>query len=396
MPGFEWIGQEEREQVNQVMTEGFSFRYNFDFLRNNHWKTRELEQLICDKFSVDHCHVLSSGTAALQTALVSMGIGAGDEVIVPSFTFVASAEAVLSVGALPVFAEIDNTLCLDPQDVERKITPRTKAVNVVQMCGGMARMDELSAVCKKHNILILEDACQAIGASYKGKALGSFGDIATFSFDSVKTISCGEGGAILTNNPNYYEYAHQYSDHGHTHIGSDRGAEEHPIIGLNYRISEMNAAMGVAQFAKLDNIIATQRKHKKQLKDALSQYAEIEFRHLPDETGDNAGFLSFFLPDAQTAIEVNAKLTEHGAGCFYWYDNNWHYIRRWEHIKTLSNPAQNKNKWGLSTNDTEKLRNTQTPQSDQIMSRCLSMLIMLNWEQAELDKRISTFKKIFS
>ena len=396
MPGFEWIGEEEKAQVNQVMTEGFSFRYNFDVLRNNHWKTRELEQLISDKFSVKHCHVLSSGTAALQTALICMGVGAGDEVIVPSFTFVASAEVVLSVGALPVFAEVDETLCLDPLDVERKITPRTKAVNVVQMCGGMARMDELSAVCKKHNILMLEDACQAIGATYNGKFLGSFGDISTFSFDSVKTVSCGEGGALLTNNTSYYEYAHQYSDHGHTHIGDDRGAEEHPIIGLNYRISEMNAAMGIAQFAKLDNIIATQRKHKKQLKDALAQYKEIEFRHLPDEAGDNAGFLSFFLPDAQRVVEVNKKLAEHGAGCFYWYDNNWHYIRRWQHIKTLSNPAQNKNKWGLSTDDAEKLLNTQTPQSDKLMSRCLSMLIMLNWDENEIAKRISVFEKIFN
>lgn len=396
MPGFEWIGEEERLQVNQVMSEGFSFRYNFDHLRNTHWKARQLEAMICQRFGVTHCHVLSSGTAALQTALVCMGVGVGDEVIVPAFTFVASAEAVLSVGALPVFAEVDESLCLDPKDVERKITTRTKAVNIVQMCGGMGRMDELVAVCQKHGVLLLEDACQATGGSYQGRPLGSFGDISTFSFDSVKTISCGEGGALLTNNQTYYDYAHQYSDHGHTHLGSDRGAEGHPIVGVNYRISEMNAAMGVAQMGKLEAMISTQRNHKKQLKEALSQYPEVEFRHLPDEEGDNAGFLSFFLPDEARVRDINAKLSEHGMGCFYWYDNNWHYIRHWDHIKHLSNPAGNKRKWGLSEEDTERLANTQTPQSDAIMSRCLSMLIMLNWSQEEINRRIEAFKVVFA
>lgn len=396
MPGFEWIGEEEIAQVNEVMREGFTFRYNFDGIRNNHWKARELEALICQRFSVQHCHLLASGTAALQTALVSMGVGVGDEVIIPAFTFVASAEAVLSIGALPVFAEVDQTLCLDPADVEKKITPRTKAVNIVQMCGAMGRMDELIAVCQKHNILLLEDACQATGGSYKGNPLGSFGDIATLSFDSVKTVSCGEGGALLTNHANYYDYAHQYSDHGHTHIGSDRGAEGHPIIGVNYRISEMNAAMGIAQLAKLEKMLERQRSHKQQLKEALSSYKEIEFRHLPDEEGDNAGFLSFFLPDAKQTQKIHTKLTENGIGCFYWYDNNWHYIRHWDHIKTLSNPAKDKTKWGLSKSDTERLYHTSTPQSDALMSRCLSMLIMLNWDQKELNRRIATFKTIFS
>jgi 8-amino-3,8-dideoxy-alpha-D-manno-octulosonate transaminase len=395
MPGFEWIGEEEQQQVNQVMTEGFTFRYNFDGLRNNHWKARELEQLVCDKFSVNHCHLVSSGTAALQTALIGMGVGAGDEVIVPAFTFVASVEVILAIGATPVFAEIDKTLCLDPVDVERKITSRTKAINVVQMCGGMAHMDALVALCQKHSILLLEDACQATGGSYHGRALGTIGHIGTYSFDSVKTISCGEGGAVLTNDASYYQFAHQYSDHGHSHVGDDRGAEEHPIVGLNFRISEMNAAMGIAQFAKLDKIISTQRAHKAQLKEALSQYAEVEFRELPDANGDNAGFLSFFLPSEERAVEVSKQLAENGAGCFYWYDNNWHYIRRWEHIKNLSNPAGDANKWGLSESDMESLRHTKTPQSDAIMSRCLSMLIMLNWDKEELDRRVSIFKKVF-
>lgn len=134
MPGFELFGPEEKQEVADVMENGFTFRYNFDAMRNDRWKTRDMEQLLCDKMNVKHAHLLSSGTAALQTALAAAGIGAGDEVIVPPFTFVASVEAVFMAGAIPVFAEIDETLCLSPEGIEAAITPRTKAVNLVHMC----------------------------------------------------------------------------------------------------------------------------------------------------------------------------------------------------------------------------------------------------------------------
>ena len=158
MPGFELFGPEEKQEVADVMENGFTFRYNFDHMRNDRWKTRDMEQLLCEKMNVKHAHLLSSGTAALQTAMMAAGIGAGDEVIVPPFTFVASVEAVFMAGAVPIFAEIDETLCLSPEGIEAAITPRTKAINLVHMCGSMARMDEIKAVCKKHNLVILEDA----------------------------------------------------------------------------------------------------------------------------------------------------------------------------------------------------------------------------------------------
>ncbi len=230
------------------MEKGFTFRYNFDGMRNDVWKARELEGLICDTLKVKHAHLVSSGTNALSTALASAGIGAGDEVIVPPFTFVASVEAIVLAGAIPVFAEIDETLTLSPEGIEAVITPKTKAVNFVHMCGSMGHMDEIKAICDKHSLVLLEDACQATGGTYKGQALGTIGQVGALSFDSVKTISCGEGGAILTNDDTIYTHAHQYSDHGHDHIGADRGAESHPIMGTNYRISEMNAAIGVAQW----------------------------------------------------------------------------------------------------------------------------------------------------
>jgi len=393
MPGFELFDETEKQQVNEVMEKGFTFRYNFDGMRNDVWKARELEDMICDSLQVKHAHLVSSGTTALSTALASAGIGAGDEVIVPPFTFVASVEAIVLAGAIPVFAEIDETLTLSAEGIEAVITPRTKAVNFVHMCGSMGHMDKIKAVCDKHNLVLLEDACQATGGTYQGKALGTLGQVGTLSFDSVKTISCGEGGAVLTNDETIYNHAHQYSDHGHDHIGMDRGAESHPIMGSNYRISEMNAAVGVAQWKKLDRILEIQRTNKKALKDALSQYNEVSFRVIPDEAGDNAGFLSVIMPTEARAKEVVKALAEENVpAVFYWYANNWHYLKNWTHIQQMKGPAKLPIELIADRPDYTQVK---TPKSDDIMSRTLSMLINLSWSEADIQQRIDAFAKVF-
>ncbi|MDG6778688.1 DegT/DnrJ/EryC1/StrS family aminotransferase [Thiomicrorhabdus sp. zzn3] len=393
MPGFEIFDESEKQQINEVMEQGFTFRYNFDGMRNDVWKARELEGMICDTLKVKHAHLVSSGTAALSTALASAGIGAGDEVIVPPFTFVASVEAIVLAGAIPVFAEIDETLTLSPEGIAAAITPRTKAVNFVHMCGSMGKMDEIKAICDQHGLILLEDACQATGGTYKGQALGTIGQVGTLSFDSVKTISCGEGGAVLTNDEAIYNNAHMYSDHGHDHIGMDRGAEGHPIMGTNYRISEMNAAVGVAQWKKLDRILEIQRRNKKALKEALAQYPEVSFREIPDESGDNAGFLSFFLPSEERAREVVSALAEQQVpAVFYWYANNWHYFKNWKHIQAMQGPAKLPIELIADRPDYTQVH---TPKSDAIMSRTLSMLIQLSWTEADIQQRIDAFAKVF-
>ncbi len=394
MPGFEIFDESEKEQVNEVMNKGFTFRYNFDGMRNDVWKARELEAMICESLNLKHAHLVSSGTTALTTALMAAGIGAGDEVIVPPFTFVASVEAIVLAGAIPIFAEIDETLTLSPEGIEAVITPRTKAVNFVHMCGSMGKMDEIKAICDKHNLVLLEDACQATGATYKGQAVGTLGQVGTFSFDSVKTISCGEGGAVLTNDTNIYNNAHMFSDHGHDHIGSDRGAEGHPIMGNNFRISEMNAAVGVAQWRKLPRILEIQRRNKKALKDALREYPEITFRELPDEAGDNAGFLSIFLPTEARTREVVAALAEQKVpAVFYWYGNNWHYLKNWTHIHNMTAPAKLPIELIEDRPDYTQIK---TPKSDAIMSRTLSMLIQLSWTEEDIQFRIDAFKNVFN
>lgn len=390
MPGFELFGPEERREVNDVLDTGVLFRYGFDAMRQGHWKAKRFETEFSQRIGASHCHLCSSGTAALSVALAACGIGAGDEVIVPPFTFVATFEAVIAAGAVPVFADIDKTLCLDPEAVAAAISPRTKAVIPVHMCGAMARIDALSELCDQHGLVLIEDACQAVGGFFKGKALGTFGKMGCFSFDAVKTITCGEGGAVVTNEPELYARAVQYADHGHDHIGSDRGLEGHPIMGLNFRISELNAAVGLAQLRKLDAILSTQRAHKAILKQAMSAFSEVDFRTIPDPAGDTATFLTFLLPTEDRARAMASRLADAGIdGCFYWFDNNWHYLRRWDHLKKMQSAARLPHGW-LPDYGTVCL-----PRSDAIMARTISMQIKLAWRPEQIQTRIEKMSTVF-
>jgi len=393
MPGFEIFGDEERKEVQDVLDSGVLMRYGFDQARGGHWKARTFETELSAHLGARHCHLCASGTAALSVALATCGIGAGDEVIVPPFTFVATIEAVLSAGAIPVFSEIDETLCLNPATLDAAATPHTKAVLPVHMCGAMARIEEIRKWCDSKGVLLIEDACQALGAGINGKAAGTFGKMGCFSFDPVKTITCGEGGAIITDDDTLYDTAQAWADHGHDHIGDDRGLEKHPIIGSNFRISELNAAVGLAQLRKLDFILERQKAHKALLKEAISQVQAIRFRELPEGGEDSATFLSFFLPDEATARKTAHALGQAGVdGCFYWYDNNWHYFRQWQHIKKLASPATLPLRLHERCPDYEKV---QLPASDQIMSRTISMQIKLSWTKEEIQRRIEKMLHVF-
>lgn len=385
MPGFELFGDAEKKQVNDVLETGVLMRYGFDGMRRGHWKAKELEKELQDYMQVKHAQLVSSGTAALTVALASAGVGAGDEVIIPSFTFVATFESVLALNAIPVVVEIDDTLTLSPKAVEEAITKRTKAVMPVHMCGSMADLSSLKQICTKHKLLLIEDACQAIGGTYKNKALGTIGDIGCFSFDYVKTITCGEGGAIITNNSEFAQNADHYSDHGHDHTGNDRGAEAHPFLGYNFRISELNAAVGLAQVRRLDEFVSIQKKNYSVIREHLSGIPEIEFRKVPDGGEESYAFLNFFLPDLETARAVMQSFKANGIdGCFHYYDNNWHYIRKWQHLieqkalYTLSDEV----KAGLSN-----LKNKAFPLSDHFIGRNISCLIKLSWTEAEVLER---------
>ncbi|MUH37815.1 DegT/DnrJ/EryC1/StrS family aminotransferase [Zobellia amurskyensis] len=394
MPGFELFGDKERKQVNDVLDSGVLMRYGFDGMRNGHWKALELEKVLADKMQVKHAQLVSSGTAALTVALASAGVGAGDEVIMPTFTFVASFESILAIGAVPILVDVDDTLALSPQAVENAITERTKVVMPVHMCGSMADLKALKAICDTHNLLLLEDACQAIGGTFENKPLGSYGDLGCFSFDYVKTVTCGEGGAVVTNNDSYKSNADHYSDHGHDHVGKDRGAETHPFLGYNYRISELHAAVGLAQIERLDEFLAIQKKNYTILREALQDLPNVQFRRVPEGGEESYAFLSFFLPDTVTAKKAHTELGKAGVdACFYWYDNNWHYYREWQHL------IEKKSLGKLPTEVHQQLPDyskSDFSASDQWVGRTISCLIKLGWSQDDVKERAQKMADVIS
>jgi 8-amino-3,8-dideoxy-alpha-D-manno-octulosonate transaminase len=385
MPGFELFGDKERKEVNDVLENGVLMRYGFDAMRNGHWKAKELEQALQDKLQVQHAQLVSSGTAAVSIALAAAGIGAGDEVIMPTFTFVASFEAIMMLGAVPVLVDIDDTLTLHPEAVQKAITPNTKAVMPVHMCGSMANLDALKNICEANNLILIEDSSQATGATYKGKPLGSIGDLGCLSLDFVKIITAGEGGVVLTNNPKYALHADHFSDHGHDHKGNDRGAETHPFLGYNFRISELHAAVGLAQINRLDEFVAIQKKNYTILRDALAQIPDVVFRTVPEGGEESYSFLSFFLSDLETTRKASAALKENGIdACFHYYDNQWHYIRKWQHLKDLKTlyPIPAEVKKGL-----KYLETADYSKSDDFIARNISCLIKLSWTEEEVKLR---------
>jgi len=399
MPGFELFGDMERKHVNDVLQTGILMRYGFDGARKGIWKAKELETAISNKFGCKYTHLVSSGTTALTTVMSALGIGYGDEVIMPTFTFVASFEAILSVGAIPVLVDVDDTLTMNPEEVRKAITPKTKCVMPVHMCGASADLDALQQICKEHNLLLLEDACQSFGATWKGKYLGTIGDAGTYSFDFVKIVTCAEGGAIVTNNKDLYIKSDGFSDHGHDHIGVDRGADLHPFLGYNYRISELHAAVGLAQFSRLEEFLSVQRARHAQLKTILSQVPELSFRRILDTAGDSCTFLSWFLPtEALTqAVIAEMKAQNIWGGNFYWYDHNWHYIRKWDHLKK-----------GITLNALHpelkaaaiQQANKDFSVSDAIMNRCITTQITLSLSEQQMkekgEKIVSAVKKVLA
>jgi 8-amino-3,8-dideoxy-alpha-D-manno-octulosonate transaminase len=383
MPGFEWLGEEEKNAVAEVMERGVLFRYEFDQQRQGIYKVRDFEEAFAAYTGARFGCAVSSGTAAVKVALAALGVGNGDEVITQGFTFVATWEAILDTGAKPVFTEIDETLCMAPADLEAKITDKTACIVLVHMMGAAARIDQIMAIADKHGIPVLEDTAQSTGGFFKGRHLGTFGAMGSFSFDSVKTLTCGEGGMVISNDEALHQNACEYQDHGHDHKPVGRGNEGRRFIGFNYRMMELQGALGLAQLQKLPEMVATQRRHKAALKEAVSRVPGVNFRELPDEAGDSATFLSWFMDSPEAVAKFNGLLAENGAGAIPWGVNTWHAFSHWEHLHARATVS--KGGWpfvrpeGMLEYDPADL-----PQTQELLSRCLSWQIMLGWDEERL------------
>ncbi len=382
MPGSELFGREEKKEIDDVLETGILFRYNHEAQRKNIWKARDFENEVKKLTGAKYAHAVSSGSTAVSCALAAAGIGSGDEVIVPPFTYIASVEAVLFSGGIPVFAEIDETLCLSAEGIRKAITPKTKAIMLVHMCGQMADIDGILKVVNEHNLVLIEDAGQAFGAFYKGTSVGLFGKTGCYSFDFFKIATAGEGGVFVTNDEHCYKLADSYSDHGHDHVGTARGMEQHPVLGFNYRISELHAAIGAAQTRKVPYIRTINRKFKKMMTDRLSSVQGVSFAEIPDEAGDSATFLNLFLPDTGAAKHVVDEFTKDGIGGFnYWYINMYHFINQWGHLKDLKAAAPLPVHHYQKPQDYNKL---QLPKSQEVVGRLISFGIRCTWKESEV------------
>ncbi len=334
MPGFEVFGKEEQDAINELfeLNGGVLFAHGFDGVRNGVYRVREFERKFADYFNVNHAQAVSSGSAALKVALKALGIGRGDEVITQAFTFVATVEAILDVGGLPVIVDVDDSLNMDPERLKAAITSKTKAVIPVHMMGAPADMNAVLSIAEKHGLMVLEDNAQCCGGSHGGKALGTIGQIGITSFDANKTIITGEGGMVTTSDEKLYLKARLYHDHGHEYSRTlGRGEENALMTGFNYRMTELQAAIGIVQLSKLEMILKKQRQNKNRLLERLD--LPFQFRKIHDRKGEMGDAVIFFCDSREQASEFARKMNGEGL-----YTKNlpdairWHFAKHWRHM----------------------------------------------------------------
>ena len=358
-PGAYWYGKEEMEAVNEVMQAGYLFRYGSESNPKFLHKVSTLEKEFANYCGANHALATSSGTSSLLVSLLAMGLKPGDEVIVPAYTFVATYSAVIFAGCVPVLAEIDESLSLDPDDIEHRITSRTKAIMPVHMLGNPCNMDRIMEIARKHNLLVLEDSCQAAGASYKGRKVGTIGDMGAFSLNIFKTINSGDGGLVVTNNENLYEAAFGAHDQGHkpNRFGVEVGARS--ILGLNFRMNEITGAVGLAQLRKLDRIVDTLREKRSKLKSLIAGAGGFKFRILNDPDGGDAATLCTIIFDTR---EQAAKVSK-ALGSKTIDQSGWHVYANMEHVlKHLAEVGQPHTKGSY-------------PKTDDILSRAMNISV---------------------
>jgi len=359
MPGFEVFGKEEQQAINELFEKngGILFAHAFDSIRNGIYRVREFEKAFAERMKTQYAQAVSSGTAALKVGLKALGVKPGDEVITQSFTFVATVEAILETGATPVVVDINETFNICPKSLESAITDKTKVIIPVHMMGAACDMDAVMEIAQRHNLKVLEDTAQACGGIYKGKILGTIGHMGAFSTDAGKTLMTGEGGMVVTADEDLFIRARAYHDHGHEYSSTIGRAEEGALLpGFNFRMTELQGAIGLVQLSKLDMILEKQRNNKQLLKNLLKD-CPFKFRKILDVDGDIGDALVFFLETADQTNRFIGKLREAGLGTKNLPDAiRWHFSKHWQHL-FLENGSKNMNcdsRWKSSADFLER------------------------------------------
>jgi dTDP-4-amino-4,6-dideoxygalactose transaminase len=373
-PGFELIGEEEIAEVLDVLHGGHVYRYGAADNPNFKAKVQTFEKLLAEHSHVRYTVAVNSGTTALWVALMGLGIGPGDEVIAPGYTFIASLSAIIFARAVPVLAEIDRTFNLDPEDVVRKITPRTRAIMAVHMLGNPARMDELKEVACRHNLFLIEDCAQAFGASYKGQPVGSIGEVGCFSFNYAKVVTAGEGGAITTNDERLYKRCFGLHDQAHSPLREGDEIGGRPFVGLDFRMTELQGALLLAQMRKLGYIREHLHANKRLFKSLISDLPGLEFRALTDPEGETAMLLTVVLPSEEIARKVAGDLDTKVIA-----DSGWHVYTNMEPILEKRMPVERGCPFNCACTYDREVRyyKGMLPQTDALLARSINIGIGL-------------------
>jgi 8-amino-3,8-dideoxy-alpha-D-manno-octulosonate transaminase len=359
-PGAFVVGDEEKREVEEVLTTGYLSRYGREDDPRFKRKVVQLEGAFAERIGVQYCLAVNSGTSALMASLVALGIRPGDEVLISGYCFIASLSAVIVLGGKPVLTEIDDSLTMDPEDVEKKITKKTKIIMPVHMLGNPCNMDRIAEIAQRHNLLVLEDCCQGLGGSYKGAMLGSIGKMGVFSLNIHKTINSGEGGLITTNNQQLYDRAFGYHDQGHLPLGLGVEIGRRSVIGIDLRMNELTGAFALGQLKKLNGILKHLRENKRKFKEAIVEggIRDVEFRKINDP-GECATLLTVLFKNRATAKRVAKAL-----GTKTLSASGWHVYNNMEQILAY-----------VGANGKQPYKKNMLPQTDGILERAINLSV---------------------
>ncbi|MEF3306994.1 DegT/DnrJ/EryC1/StrS family aminotransferase [Paenibacillus sp. GYB003] len=346
----EEFGEAEKELVLAVLDKKRVFRFlGSDKEQSEAFK---LERLYRERTGAKHALAVNAGTSALVSALIGAGVGPGDEVIVPAYTYIATAAAVLIARAVPVIVEADDSLTMDPKAFEAAITPYTKAVIPVHMRGVPCRMDEIIEIADRRGIIVIEDVAQANGGSYKGRPLGSFGRAGCFSFQQYKLVTAGEGGMLVTNDDTLYARANIYHDSAFVYWDMNADIRQPPFPGENYRLSEINAALALAQSKRIEALVAKLRRIKSWIVSAIADLPQFKLQSIPDPQGDVSYSLVFYLPTSEQARRFSQRLAREGIPNGTIGNNGFadrHIYKNWTYVLEKRGASERDTPWNCAS-----------------------------------------------
>jgi len=404
-PGMHYVDDAELEAVTRVLKSRSLFRY---YGINLLGEVDEFEKEFAEFIGVKHALAVTSGAGALHSALSALGVGPGQEVIVPAYMWVAVIAAIVNLGAIPVLADIDDTFGLDPADVERRITPRTTGIVVVHMSGAPANVPAILEVAHKHKLFLVEDCAQCAGGSIGGKKVGSFGDMGIFSFQMNKNMSSGEGGCVVTNDMRLYQRAVASQDNGYARDEGGRAIYDNPDLclwGRGYRLDELRAAILRVQLKKLPTTISHMRQSKYRIRRALEEFPQIRLRRVVDASGDTSCFMILTLESSSEARRVNQSLRAEGIvtspqGVTNVVMTDWGLHVYFNNVSLLKKTSIDGKgfPWNLEQNrnsKTEYAKGT-CPVADSLFERSILFTIPSNLTTADEDDIIHAFRKVLA